>query len=43
MELQKRNKLVLEVFINNLNSELAGHVTSILMNEDRYQLHDWLK
>jgi DNA primase len=42
MELQKRNKLVLEVFINNLNSELAGHVTSILMNEDRYQLHDWI-
>ena len=42
MELQKRNKLVLEVFINNLNSELAGHVTSILMNEDRDQLHDWI-
>jgi len=41
-ELQKTNKLVLEVFINNLNTELASHVTSILMNEDRYQLHDWL-
>lgn len=28
-------------FINQLEQHLAGDVTSILMNEERYQLHDW--
>jgi DNA primase len=40
-ELQKNGELVLDVFLNSLDSELSNHVTSILMNEDRYQLHDW--
>jgi len=32
----------LEVFLNSLNQDLANHVTGILMNEDQYELHDWL-
>ena len=40
-ELQKKGKLVLDVFLNSLDAELSNNVTSILMNEDRYQLHDW--
>ena len=40
-ELQKNGKLVLDVFLNSLDIELSNHVTSILMNEDQYQLHDW--
>ncbi len=42
-ELQKNGELVLDVFLNSLDAELSNHVTSILMNEDRYQLHDWLR
>ena len=41
-EFQKNQKLILEIFLNNLNQELANHVTGILMNEDQYELHDWL-
>ncbi|MDC0553736.1 DNA primase [Flavobacteriaceae bacterium] len=41
-EFQKNQKLILEVFLNSLNQELANHVTGILMNEDQYELHDWL-
>jgi len=41
-ELQKKGKLLLDVFLNTLEPDLSNHVTSILMNEDRYQLHDWL-
>ena len=40
-ELQKNGKLVLDVFLNSLDHDLSNHVASILMNEDRYQLHDW--
>ena len=40
-ELQKNGKLVLDIFLNDLDAELSNQVTSILMNEDRYQLHDW--
>ncbi len=28
-------------FVNKLEQQLAGDVTSILMNDDRYHLHDW--
>ncbi len=42
-ELQKNGELVLDVFLNSLDAELSNHVTSILMNDDRYQLHDWLR
>ena len=41
-EFQKNQKLILEIFLNNLSQELANHVTGILMNEDQYELHDWL-
>ena len=41
MNFKKTGKLVLDVFLNSLDPELSNHVTSILMNEDRYQLHDW--
>jgi len=41
-KLQKNGELVLDVFLNSLDAELSSHVTSVLMNEDRYQLHDWL-
>ena len=41
-EFQKKGKLIIDVFLNSLESDLSNHVTSILMNEDRYQLHDWL-
>jgi len=40
-ELQKNGELVLDVFLNSLDHDLSNHVASILMNEDRYQLHDW--
>jgi DNA primase len=32
----------LEVFLNNLDNELSEHVTGILMNEERYELHNWV-
>ncbi len=41
-EFQKKDKLVIDVFLNSLEPDLSNHVTSILMNEDRYQLHNWL-
>lgn len=41
-EFQKNQKLVLEVFLNNLDNELSEHVTGILMNEERYELHNWV-
>ena len=41
-DFQKNQKLILEVFLNSLDQNLANHVTGILMNEDQYELHDWL-
>ena len=41
-ELQENEKLILDVFLNSLDIELSNQVTTILMNEDQYQLHDWL-
>jgi DNA primase len=32
----------LDVFLNSMDIELSNQVTSILMSEDQYQLHDWL-
>ena len=32
----------LDDFLNSLDIELSNQVTTILMNEDQYQLHDWL-
>jgi DNA primase len=41
-EFQKNQKLVLEVFLNNLEDNLSNHVTGILMSEERYELHNWV-
>ena len=41
-DFQKNQKLILELFLNSLDQDLANHVTGILMNEDQYELHDWL-
>ncbi|MDB3927295.1 DNA primase [Flavobacteriaceae bacterium] len=41
-EFQKNQKLILEIFLNSLDKDLANHVAGILMNEDQYELHDWL-
>src|SRR5690554_5093463 len=30
-----------ETFINNLDPEIAAGITNILMEEERYTLHDW--
>lgn len=40
-KLQQEEQLQIEMFINELDSELSAEVTSILMNEERYVLHDW--
>lgn len=34
-------ELKIETFVNELEPEVASEVTSILMNEERYSLHDW--
>jgi len=31
----------LEAFVNKVEPELANEITSVLMNDERYQLHDW--
>jgi len=31
----------LETFVNELDSKLSGEVTTILMEEEQYVLHDW--
>ncbi len=31
----------LESFVNKVDPEMASSVTSMLMNDERYQLHDW--
>ena len=37
----KLGELQIETFINELDSDLATAVTSILMNDERYVLHNW--
>ncbi|MCF4102018.1 DNA primase [Gillisia sp. M10.2A] len=39
--LNEEGGLSLDVFVNQLNSELSGEVTTILMEEEQYTLHDW--
>ena len=41
-EYHENEKLILDVFLNTMDIDLSNQVTSILMNEDQYQLHDWL-
>ncbi len=31
----------METFVNELDSKLSGEVTTILMEEEQYVLHDW--
>ena len=40
-DFQKNNSFDLKTFINNLNPELSTQVTSIVMNNDLHQLHNW--
>ncbi|MFD0963507.1 DNA primase [Pseudofulvibacter geojedonensis] len=39
--LEQEDSLQIDVFINQLEPDLANEVTTILMNEERYVLHDW--
>lgn len=39
--LNQEGGLPLEIFINQLDSELSAEVTTILMEEEQYSLHDW--
>jgi len=39
--LNQEGGLSLEIFINQLDSELSAEVTTILMEEEQYSLHDW--
>jgi DNA primase len=41
-EYHENEKLILDVFLNTMDIDLSNQVTSILMSEDQYQLHDWL-
>ncbi|WP_026837636.1 DNA primase [Gillisia sp. JM1] len=40
-KLNEEGKLTLETFVNELDSKLSGEVTTILMEEEQYTLHDW--
>ena len=40
-EYQKKNEFKSELFLNSLDPELSEYATSILMGEEKYQLHDW--
>ncbi|MGB8703802.1 MAG: DNA primase, partial [Gillisia sp.] len=40
-KLTEENELALDTFINHLEPELSSEVTSILMEEEQYHLHDW--
>lgn len=40
-EFKIKDKVVIEEFINRINTFLASEVTSILMEEERYKLHRW--
>ena len=40
-EYRKKDNFKLDLFLNSLDSELSNYATSILMNEDKYHLHNW--
>tara|TARA_R100001369_G_scaffold954_4_gene3158 strand:+ start:28756 stop:30720 length:1965 start_codon:yes stop_codon:yes gene_type:complete len=40
-KLNAEGKLSLDTFVNELDSKLSGEVTTILMEEEQYILHDW--
>ncbi|MDG1394454.1 MAG: DNA primase [Flavobacteriaceae bacterium] len=41
--LNQTEEFVIESFVNHLDPVLASDVTNILMNEERYNLHNWEK
>ena len=41
--LNQSDDFVIETFVNHLDPVLASDVTDILMNEERYNLHNWEK
>lgn len=41
--LNQSNEFSIENFIQNIDPNLASEVTSIVMNEERYSLHNWEK
>ena len=41
--LNQTDDFVIETFVNHLDPVLASDVTNILMNEERYNLHNWEK
>ena len=41
--LNQTDDFVIESFVNRLDPNLASDVTNILMNEERYNLHNWEK
>ena len=41
--LNQTDNFVIESFVNRLDPTLASDVTNILMNEERYSLHNWEK
>ncbi|MFT7442239.1 MAG: DNA primase [Maribacter sp.] len=40
-QLNQSEKLEIDKFVNNNNTDIASIVTSILMDEEKYQLSDW--
>ena len=40
-KLNEEGKLSLDTFVNELDAKLSGEVTTILMEEEQYSLHDW--
>ena len=40
-EYQKKNEFKSDLFLNSLDPKLSEYATSILMGEEKYQLHDW--
>ncbi len=39
--LNQNSETGLENFVNKVNPEIASEITNILMNDERYELHDW--
>ncbi len=40
-DLNEREEFTVNSFLSNLNQEMVSEVSSILMEEERYALHDW--
>lgn len=40
-DLNERDEFTVNTFLSSLDQELVGEVSSILMEEERYELHDW--